>query len=108
MTKTKVHDDDHLQTIDDDETNPHNERCTEVKAAYTACFNDWYVDSYLQGSRDTAPCAGLWRAYQDCAGEVLAARDISFLRWDDEGHAAYRQEVETEHGVKPFADKGKQ
>lgn len=42
------------------------EGCNELKKQYDTCFNNWFADKFLKGSKDDSMCAPIFRMYQEC------------------------------------------
>ncbi|CCJ29232.1 unnamed protein product [Pneumocystis jirovecii] len=43
-----------------------NPECNEMKQKYDSCFNHWYANRFLQGSRSLEECDELFQAYKAC------------------------------------------
>ena len=50
--------------------------CQQLKDDYDKCFNIWFSDKFLKGSK-TDDCAGLFKTYQTCVKKALADKGIN-------------------------------
>ncbi|ELU13688.1 hypothetical protein CAPTEDRAFT_98355 [Capitella teleta] len=55
--------------------------CQGLKEKYDKCFNAWFRDKFLKGSRHDS-CAPLLKSYQQCVKKALKEQGIKL--W--EGH----------------------
>ncbi|KTW30288.1 hypothetical protein T552_00763 [Pneumocystis carinii B80] len=56
-----------------------NPECNELKQRYDTCFNNWYTNRFLQGSRSLDECNELFQAYKACFMKVLHGKPIMEL-----------------------------
>lgn len=49
--------------------------CTDLKKAYEDCFNSWFSEKFLHGSREDS-CASLFAVYQSCVKQAIQERKI--------------------------------
>ena len=49
--------------------------CGDLKKAYEDCFNSWFSDKFLRGSREDT-CAPLFSVYQSCVKKAMQERQI--------------------------------
>ncbi len=59
--------------------------CNELKAKYDACFNVWFAEKFLRGSRDAsddAMCKPLFLVYRDCVRKAMQEHKINLAEVD--------------------------
>ena len=49
--------------------------CGDLKRAYEECFNSWFSDRFLRGSREDT-CAPLFTVYQSCVKKAIQERKL--------------------------------
>lgn len=42
------------------------EGCLELKKQYDSCFNSWFAEHFLKGSKDDSMCGPIFKMYQEC------------------------------------------
>lgn len=52
-----------------------NEECTPLKREYDTCFNTWFREGFLKGSKDDV-CAEVFKKYQVCVKDALKKEGI--------------------------------
>lgn len=45
--------------------------CQELKALYDSCFNHWYSEKFLHGSKDDQTCEPVYQEYRQCVNKAL-------------------------------------
>ncbi|XP_060077821.1 TP53-regulated inhibitor of apoptosis 1-like [Ylistrum balloti] len=52
-----------------------SEDCLELKRAYDKCFNKWFPEEFLRGSKKDS-CAPIFKEYQACVKKAAKAIDL--------------------------------
>ena len=55
--------------------------CNELKRRYEDCFNSWFADKFLKGSKGEA-CSLLFNLYQNCVKKAIKDQKIEL--WEIE------------------------
>lgn len=54
--------------------------CDELKKVYEDCFNSWFSEKFLKGSRYD-PCSDLFLKYQSCVKKAMAEQKIGGYKY---------------------------
>lgn len=52
------------------------EDCLELKKQYDSCFNSWFSEQFLKGTKDDSKCAPLFKIYQQCVKAAIQKHKI--------------------------------